>query len=84
MNQLQDYLNAYELSDMHPSDIAKILKTLDDAEFNLKISMFNTKTFKLNDDDIVLLKALNGKFKDVVGLVNYMARNQSELSAKTS
>ena len=62
----------------------KILKTLDEDLDNLKISMFNTKTFRLNDDDIVLLKALNGKFKDVVGLVNYMARNQSELSAKTS
>ncbi|TKI68617.1 magnesium transporter [Sulfurimonas crateris] len=33
MNKLEEYLNAHELSEIHPSDIAKILKQLDDAEF---------------------------------------------------
>ncbi|HUH42405.1 MAG: magnesium transporter [Sulfurimonas sp.] len=33
MNQLQEYLSAHELSEMHPSDIAKILKQLDDNDF---------------------------------------------------
>ncbi|MBE0513884.1 magnesium transporter [Sulfurimonas sp.] len=33
MNKLQEYLNAHELSEIHPSDIAKILKQLDDSEF---------------------------------------------------
>jgi len=34
MNKLQDYLDSHELSEIHPSDIAKILKTLDDTEFS--------------------------------------------------
>ncbi len=34
MNQLLDYLNAHEIGDMHPTDIAKILKTLSDKEFS--------------------------------------------------
>ncbi|ABB45268.1 Divalent cation transporter [Sulfurimonas denitrificans DSM 1251] len=33
MNKLEEYLNAHELSEMHPSDIAKILKQLDDSHF---------------------------------------------------
>ncbi|MEA3228696.1 MAG: magnesium transporter [Campylobacterota bacterium] len=33
MNKLIDYLNSHELSEMHPSDIAKILKTFDDEIF---------------------------------------------------
>jgi len=33
MNKLQEYLNAHEMSEVHPSDIAKILKSLDDSEF---------------------------------------------------
>lgn len=33
MNKLQEYLNAHETGEIHPSDIAKILKQLDDAEF---------------------------------------------------
>ncbi|WP_321779422.1 magnesium transporter [Sulfurimonas sp.] len=33
MNKLQEYLNSHDLSEIHPSDIAKILKQLDDSEF---------------------------------------------------
>jgi len=33
MNKLQEYLNSHPLSEIHPSDIAKILKKLDDSEF---------------------------------------------------
>jgi len=33
MNKLQEYLSAHEPGEIHPSDIAKILKQLDDAEF---------------------------------------------------
>ncbi|MCF6309673.1 MAG: magnesium transporter [Sulfurimonas sp.] len=33
MNKLQDYLNSHPLSEIHPSDIAKILKQLDDSKF---------------------------------------------------
>ena len=39
MNQLLDYLNAHELSEMHPSDIAKILKGLSDSEFSESIKL---------------------------------------------
>ena len=34
MNKLQDYLDSHELSEIHPSKIAKILKKLDDSEFS--------------------------------------------------
>jgi len=33
MNKLQEYLDSHELSEIHPSDIAKLLKQLDDSEF---------------------------------------------------
>lgn len=33
MNKLEEYLSAHDLSEIHPSDIAKILKQLDDNEF---------------------------------------------------
>ncbi|HIC12982.1 MAG TPA: magnesium transporter [Sulfurimonas sp.] len=39
MNQLLDYLNAHEIGDMHPTDIAKILKTLSDKEFSDAIKL---------------------------------------------
>ena len=39
MNQLQDYLSAHEIGDMHPSDIAKILKSLSDSEFSNAIKL---------------------------------------------
>ena len=34
MYKLQEYLNSHETSEIHPSDIAKILKELDDKEFS--------------------------------------------------
>ena len=39
MNKLLDYLNAHEPSEMHPSDIAKILKELNDSEFSEAIKL---------------------------------------------
>jgi len=33
MNKLKEYLSSHELSEIHPSDIAKILKQLDESEF---------------------------------------------------
>jgi len=39
MNQLEDYLSAHDVSDMHPSDIAKILKGLSDEEFSDAIKL---------------------------------------------
>ena len=33
MNKLQEYLDSHELSEIHHSDIAKLLKQLDDSEF---------------------------------------------------
>jgi magnesium transporter len=33
MNRLKEYLNSHDISEIHPSDIAKILKQLDDREF---------------------------------------------------
>ena len=39
MNQLQDYLSAHEISDMHPTDIAKILKSLSDDKFSDAIKL---------------------------------------------
>jgi magnesium transporter len=33
MNKLKEYLSSHDTSEIHPSDIAKILKQLDDSEF---------------------------------------------------
>ncbi|WP_294960480.1 magnesium transporter [Sulfurimonas sp.] len=61
MNKLQEYLNSHELSEIHPSDIAKILKQLDDSEF--------AKTIKLVPKDLVGAVALalpDRYFDDIV------------------
>ena len=34
MNKLQEYLDSHDLSEIHPSEIATILKRLDDSEFS--------------------------------------------------
>ena len=34
MHKLQEYLDSHEISEIHPSEIAKILKQLDDREFS--------------------------------------------------
>ena len=34
MNQFQEYINSHQTSEMHPSDIAKILKNVSDEEFS--------------------------------------------------
>jgi magnesium transporter len=39
MNQLKEYIAAHDISEMHPSDIAKILKKLDDEEFSAAIKL---------------------------------------------
>jgi len=39
MNTLKDYLSAHEESDMHPTDIAKILKGLSDSKFSEAIKL---------------------------------------------
>ncbi|QOY54817.1 magnesium transporter [Candidatus Sulfurimonas marisnigri] len=62
MNKLQEYLNSYELSEIHPSDIARILKQLDDSEF--------ADALKLVPKDLlgdVALALPDRYFDDVVG-----------------
>ncbi len=39
MDRLQDYLNSHELGEMHPSDVAKLLKNLDDTQFSNAIKL---------------------------------------------
>ncbi|MEA3331576.1 MAG: magnesium transporter [Campylobacterota bacterium] len=39
MIKLQEYLNSHEISEIHPSDIAKILKTLDDNDFSAAVKL---------------------------------------------
>jgi len=39
MNKLEEYLNSHEPSEIHPSDIAKILKGLDDSEFSSAVKL---------------------------------------------
>ena len=45
MTKLEEYLSSHEVSEMHPSDIAKILKQLDDSDF--------AKAIKLVPKDLV-------------------------------
>ncbi len=61
MNKLQEYLNSHDHSEIHPSDIAKILKQLDDSEF--------AKALKLVPKDLlgdVTLALPDRYFDDVV------------------
>ena len=61
MSKLEDYLNSHELSEMHPSDIAKILKKLTDKKF--------AKAIKLVPRDLlgdVILALPDRYFDDVV------------------
>ncbi len=39
MIKLQEYLNSHELSEIHPSEIAQLLKKLDDSEFSNAIKL---------------------------------------------
>ncbi|EQB39138.1 magnesium transporter [Sulfurimonas hongkongensis] len=39
MNRLEEYLSSHETSEMHPSDIAKILKELEDSDLNEAIKL---------------------------------------------
>lgn len=39
MNRLKEYLNSHELSEMHPWDIAKLLRELEDSELNEAIKL---------------------------------------------
>jgi len=39
MNKLEEYLSSHEPSEIHPSDIAKILKGLDDSEFSSAVKL---------------------------------------------
>ena len=39
MNTIKDYLDAHDASEMHPSEIAKILKNLDDSDFAQAIKL---------------------------------------------
>jgi len=39
MKKLQEYLDAHDVNEMHPSDIAKLLKQLDDSEFSSAIKL---------------------------------------------
>ena len=39
MNKLQEYLNSHEISEIYPSEIANLLKQLDDSEFSDAIKL---------------------------------------------
>lgn len=39
MNKLEEYLDAHDLSEIHPSEIANILKQLDDSEFTTALKL---------------------------------------------
>ena len=39
MNKLQEYLDSHDLSEIHPSEIATILKKLDDREFSSAVKL---------------------------------------------
>ncbi|MFT7003158.1 MAG: magnesium transporter [Sulfurimonas sp.] len=61
MNTLHEYLNSHDASELHPSDIAKILKQLDDSVFSdaiklVPIDLVGDVTLALPDryfDDVV-------------------------------
>jgi len=62
MKQLEDYLSAHDIGEMHPSDIAKILKTCSDEEFSNAIKLVPKKF--IGD---IALSLPDRYFDDVVG-----------------
>jgi len=62
MKQLEDYLSAHDISEMHPSDIAKILKNCSDEEFSDAVKLVPKKFI----GDIALFLP-DRYFDDVVG-----------------
>jgi len=75
MKQLQDYLSAHDISEMHPSDIAKILKSCSDEEFNAAIKLVPKKF--IGD---IALSLPDRYFDDVVG--NFSVEDLSEVVAE--
>ena len=39
MNKLQEYLDSHDISEIHPSEIATILKRLDDSDFSVAVKL---------------------------------------------
>jgi len=62
----------------------KVLETLDKDLDSLKKSIYEQNSLRLGEKDMIVLKAINQKINDIVGLVNYLVRNQYELCTKTS
>jgi magnesium transporter len=62
MKQLKDYLGVYDISEMHPGDIAKILKNCSDEEFSDAIKLVPKKF--IGD---IALSLPDRYFDDVVG-----------------
>lgn len=65
MNRLEEYLNSHPLSEVYPSDIAKILKKVDENEFSDALQLVPKKQL----GDVAL--ALPGRlFDDVIKLLS--------------
>lgn len=61
-----------------------ILRSLDNDLEALKESVYQQNSLRLEKDDLIILKSINEKFKDIVGLINFIARNQHELCTANS
>jgi len=62
----------------------KVLKTLDKDLDSLKKAIYAQDSLRIEKDDMIVLKSINEKFKDVVGLLNFLSRNQCELCTTSS
>lgn len=61
----------------------EVLIDLDKDLDKLKKSLYSKDTLKLDEEDMIVLKSVNAKFKDIIGLINYLVRNQRELSTSS-
>lgn len=55
------------------------LKALDHDFDLLKKSMYEGDTLKVTQEDLTIIKSISSQYNDVIGLINYLVRNQSEL-----
>lgn len=58
------------------------LKELDKCLDTINEALVKRNTLAITKDDEVVLKSINNKYNSIVGLINYLYRNQNELCKK--
>lgn len=58
------------------------LRELDKCLDTINEALVKRNTLTITKDDEIVLKSINNKYNNIVGLINYLHRNQNELCKK--